>query len=63
MMGIVMIEGVGARLDGLVDVPLDFYHQRMTNSIKEVKRIPSLDPPLRTSYILMLLTRSSLFYG
>lgn len=71
MMGIVMIDGVGARLDGLVDVAFDFYHQRMTHSsdlpkagspIKEVKRTPSLDPPLRMSYILILLMRSSLFY-
>lgn len=60
MMGIMMIDGVGARLDGLVEVAYDFYYRRMTissdvpkvgSAVKESKRASSLDPPLRMAYV------------
>lgn len=54
-MGVLMIDSVGARLDGLVEVAFDFYYRRMTLSsglprsgltLKEPKRTYSIDPPL-----------------
>jgi len=72
MMGIVMIDGASARLDGLVEVASDFYYRRMTlvsdlpkagATPRETKRALSVDPPVRKELSMPLLINSSLLYG
>jgi hypothetical protein len=55
MMGVLTIDNVGARLDGLVEVAYDFYYRRMTIASdlsksalveKEAKQEVRVDPPL-----------------
>lgn len=62
MMGVMMIDSVGARLDGLVEVAFDFYHRRMAlgsdlpktaSAVKEPRRASSIDPPFRTRLSLL----------
>lgn len=73
MMGAVMIDDVNARLDGLFDVPFEFYYRRMartldlktataTSTHKEHKRVSSIDPLLGMATFLVFLTYSSLFH-
>lgn len=50
MMGIMMIDGAAARLDGLVEVTSDFYFRRMTLASDLPKRVLSIDPPLRMEF-------------
>ena len=56
MVGVLMIDGVGARVDGWLEAVNDFYHLRMTlgtdlqKSVavgRDAKRILAVDPPLR----------------
>ena len=71
MMGVMMIDNVGARLDGLVEVAFDFYNRRMpfgpglsktTSAIKEPRRASSVDPPFRRSLSYTWLIDSSVFH-
>jgi hypothetical protein len=58
MMGVLMIDNVGARLDGLVEVAHDFYYRRMTVASdfakstlveREAKQETRVDPLLGSS--------------
>jgi len=70
-MGVMMIDNVGARLDGLVEVAFEFYHRRMTlasdlpktaSAVKEPRKASSVDPPFRMHLSYCSLIRSPLFY-
>jgi hypothetical protein len=71
IMGVMMIDNVGARLDGLVEVAFEFYNRRMTlaselpktaSAAKEPRKASSVDPPFRMHLSYCPLIRSSVFY-
>jgi hypothetical protein len=71
MMGVLVIDGVGARVDSLGEVAFDLYHRRMTLTSalpktvplsREAKRAQSVDPLLRMLLRLPVLICSSIRY-
>ena len=69
IMGVMMIDNVGARLDGLVEVAFEFYNRRMTlgselpkTAAKEPRKASSVDPPFRMHLSYCPLIHSSVFY-
>ena len=64
MMGVLTIDSVGARLDGLVEVSYDFYYRRMTIASDlsksslvetEAKQEARVGPPYCKSFSLELI--------